>query len=76
MGYYEFLCLVAQVVNELSLVLFLGMTVRSYHPHSQARERTDLTIDVRPVGGSQGCRASASAMIFISTEFLLQLHTI
>lgn len=51
--------MVAQAVNELSLVLFLGMTVRNYHPHSQAKERTDLTINVKPVGGGQGCRASA-----------------
>lgn len=63
-------------MNELSLVFFLAMTARSYPPLSQARERIDLTINVKPVDGGQGCRASASAMIFISTEFLLQLHTI
>lgn len=72
----DFLCLVTQVGTELSLVLSLGMTARTYSPHSQARERTDLTINVKPIDGDQCCRASASAMVFISTEFLLQLHTI
>lgn len=70
------MCLVAQVANEPSLALFLGMIARSYHSHIQARERTDLTINVLLVDGGQDFRASASAMIFISTGFLLQLHTI